>query len=60
MSNPDYDAGEPARERQSDPTAQDDAETEARRLERMQALEDEAIEAEHIDNFLAGGSDDLL
>ncbi|MCP2031032.1 hypothetical protein L1277_001123 [Okibacterium sp. HSC-33S16] len=35
-----------------------DEAAEARRRERLQAREDEAIEAEHIDNFLAGGSYD--
>ena len=60
MSNPEYDAGEPALETQRGSTAQENAESEALRIERMQALDDEAIEAEHIDNFLAGGSDDLL
>ncbi|GGE95861.1 hypothetical protein [Mycetocola zhadangensis] len=60
MSNPEYDAAEPALEGQNKPVVHDDAHEDARRRERMQALEDEAIESEHIDNFLAGGADELL
>ena len=56
MSNPEYDGGEPAVD---NPTQSPDGledEREARKKERLKALEDEAIEGEHLDQFLAGGS----
>lgn len=40
--------------------ADHDKEREMRRRDQMRALEEEAIEAEHIDNFLAGGSSDAF
>jgi hypothetical protein len=45
-------------EKTDEQNAEFDEVVEARRKERMQALEDEAAEAEHIDEFLAGGSYD--
>lgn len=56
MSNPEYDGGEPAVDNPAHTPDGLEDEREARKKERLKALEDEAIEAEHLDQFLADGS----